>query len=153
MPRTRASAAAQAAVEARETAALLIHLTDLTRDSFESVARRFDLTTAQARALLALEAPAPMRSLAEHLRCDASYVTSIADRLEERGLVGRAARENDRRVKLLQLTDEGRRTRDALQAAVLEASPVMVALDDGERQVLRSLLEKASSAASRMPTD
>ncbi|TYP84905.1 MarR family winged helix-turn-helix transcriptional regulator [Blastococcus xanthinilyticus] len=132
--------------EARDTAALLMHVTELTRANFEAAAASFELTTAQARALLALEAAAPMRSLAEHLRCDASYVTGIADRLEGRGLVARATREGDRRVKLLELTDAGRRTRDALQAAMLESSPVMVALDADERHLLRTLLAKAGTA-------
>lgn len=141
-------ATGRAAGEARDTAALLMHLTELTLGNFGAAAAAFDLTTAQARALLALEAAAPMRSLAEHLRCDASYVTGIADRLEARGLVARATQEGDRRIKLLQLTDEGRRTRDALEAAMLAASPVMVALDDDERHLLRTLLAKASTAPS-----
>lgn len=132
------------AEEARDTAALLMHLTERTRQNFEDVAARFALTMAQARALLALADAAPMRSLAEHLRCDASNVTGIADRLEARGLVTRAARDGDRRVKLLALTDEGRTLRASLEAAMLKASPVMVSLDGDERQTLRALLAKAS---------
>lgn len=126
--------------------ALLMHLTERTRQNFEDVAARFALTTPQARALLALADAAPMRSLADHLRCDASNVTGIADRLEARGLVTRAARDGDRRVKLLALTDEGRELRAELEAAVLSASPVMVSLDSDERQTLRALLAKASRA-------
>ena len=134
------------AEEARDTAALLMHLTESTRQNFEDVAARFALTTAQARALLALADAAPMRSLAEHLRCDASNVTGIADRLAARGLVTRAPRDGDRRVKLLALTDEGRKLRTSLEAAMLKASPVMVSLNSNERQTLRALLAKASSA-------
>ncbi len=133
--------------EARDTAALLMHVTEQTRSGFETAAAEFDLTTAQARALLALESSAPMRSLAEHLRCDASNVTGIADRLERRGLVVRTAQDGDRRVKLLALTDEGRRVRDRLRDAMLAASPVMNALDAGERRTLRGLLAKASASA------
>lgn len=134
------------AEEARDTAALLMHLTERTRQGFEAVAARFGLTTAQARALLALADAAPMRSLAGHLRCDASNVTGIADRLQARGLVTRADREGDRRVKLLALTDEGRTLRGSLEAAMLEASPVMVSLDSTERQTLRVLLAKAGAS-------
>lgn len=143
---TRRRQTAQAAGEARDTAALLMHLAERTLHNFEAAAAAFGLTTAQARALLALEGAAPMRTLADHLRCDASYVTGIADRLEARGLVTRAAQEGDRRVKLLGLTDHGRKTRAALEAAMLETSPVMVALDAGERQLLRDLLAKAGGA-------
>ncbi len=134
------------AEEARATAALLMHLTEKTRQNFEDVAARFGLTPAQARALLALADAAPMRSLADHLRCDASNVTGIADRLEARGLVMRAAQDGDRRVKLLALTDEGRKLRGSLEAAMLMASPVMVSLDSKERQTLRGLLAKASAS-------
>ncbi|MBW3630045.1 MAG: MarR family transcriptional regulator, partial [Gemmatimonadetes bacterium] len=64
------------------------------------------------RALLALAEAAPMRSLAGQLRCDASNVTGLADRLEVRGLVTRVGQQGDRRVKLLALTDAGRALRD-----------------------------------------
>jgi DNA-binding MarR family transcriptional regulator len=135
-----------AAEEARDTAALLLHVTERTRQGFEGVASRFELTPAQARALLALSDAAPMRFLADHLRCDASNVTGIADRLEARGLVRRTSRKGDRRVKLLALTEEGRRLRQSLEEAMLDASPVMVALDGSERQLLRALLAKASGS-------
>ncbi len=146
------SAASTAAGEARDTAALLMHVTEQTLHNFEGAAAAFDLTLAQARALLALEGAAPMRSLAEHLRCDASYVTGIADRLEQRGLVSRSAQAGDRRVKLLLLTSDGRRLRAALQARMLETSPVMVGLDAGERAVLRDLLAKAAEAPAQAVT-
>ena len=133
------------AAEARDTAALLMAVTERTRQNFEDVAARFDLTTAQARAVLALADAAPMRSLAHHLRCDASNITGLADRLETRGLVARAEQHGDRRVKLLALTGAGRELRSALEAAMLEASPVMTSLDPGEREVLRGLLLKAST--------
>jgi DNA-binding MarR family transcriptional regulator len=128
-----------------------MHVTEQTLHNFEAAAAAFDLTVAQARALLALEGAAPMRSLAEHLRCDASYVTGIADRLEQRGLVSRAAQAGDRRVKLLQLTPDGRRLRSTLQARMLETSPVMVALDAGERALLRDLLAKAAGSQPTTP--
>ncbi|HEX5997483.1 MAG TPA: MarR family transcriptional regulator [Jiangellales bacterium] len=129
--------------EARDTAALLMHLTQLTLDNFEAVAASFGLTTAQARALLALEGPAPMRFLADYLRCNASYVTGIVDALESNHLVVRAVPDGDRRMKVLELTSEGRRTRTALEKAMLKASPVMTGLDAAERHQLRSLLNKA----------
>ena len=135
------------AAEARDTAALLMAVTERTRQSFEDVAAGFDLTTAQARALLALADAAPMRSLAGHLRCDASNVTGLADRLEARGLVTRAVQQGDRRVKLLALTDAGRELRKALEAAMLDASPVMTRLDADERRDLRDLLLKAAGEA------
>lgn len=127
-----------------QIASLLFGVTEWTRRSFEAVAASFDLTPAQARALLALEQAAPMRSLAELLHCDASNVTGIADRLEARGLVVRQAAEGDRRVKLLAITRDGTRLRARLEAAIAEASPIMTALTADEREALRLLLGKAT---------
>src|SRR5437764_5893348 len=53
-----------------------------------------------------------MRDLAEHWRCDASYVTAITDGLESRGLAERRALTSDRRVKTVALTERGRRIRE-----------------------------------------
>ncbi|HZG94812.1 MAG TPA: MarR family transcriptional regulator [Mycobacteriales bacterium] len=130
--------------EARDTAALLMAVTERTRRNFEDVAATFDLTPQQARALLALESAAPMRALADHMHCDASNITGIADRLESRGFVARAARDGDRRVKMLALTADGKKLRSALEAAIVDASPVMTALDSKERATLRALLAKAA---------
>lgn len=127
------------------TAGLLFALAERTRRSFEAVAARFDLTPVQARALLGLEEAVRMRSLAEHLHCDASNVTGIADRLEARGLVVREPAAGDRRVKLLALTPEGARVRQQLEDAVAGASPITTDLDVEEREALRALLRKAVS--------
>jgi DNA-binding MarR family transcriptional regulator len=136
-----------AAGEARETAGLLISVAERTRRSFDEVAAGFDLTPQQARALLALETAAPMRALADHMHCDASNITGIADRLETRGLVARSAQDGDRRVKMLALTEEGRELRSSLEAAVIAGAPVMSALDSKERATLRALLTKVAKAA------
>src|SRR5205823_3780422 len=70
------------------------------------------LSPMQAHTLRFLEHPVPMNELAETLWCDASNVTGIVDRLEARGLVERRPSPDDRRVKLLCLTDEGEALRD-----------------------------------------
>jgi DNA-binding MarR family transcriptional regulator len=125
-----------------DTAMFLMTVAEWMRRSFEEVAASFELTPVQARALLGLESPVPMRSLAEHLHCDASNVTGIADRLEAGGLVTRQASEGDRRVKLLALTPEGAKTRARLDAAIVDASPIKAGLSIDEREALRDLLSK-----------
>lgn len=130
---------------AHEIAGLLFRVTEQTRAVFESTARRFELTPPQARALLELEQPAPMRAVADRLRCDASNITGIADRLESRGLITREPDPNDRRVKTLVLTDSGRRARAELERAA-RSSPAMAALTPRERTSLRRLLAKMSTA-------
>ncbi len=74
-------------------------------------------STAGTHHQLVLAKPTPMRELADQLHCDRSYITSLADKLEERGLVKRIPGE-DRRVKLLALTDEGMAVRNKIAKAV-----------------------------------
>src|SRR5919197_504469 len=80
------------------------------------------LSFSQAHALRLLdpETPMPMSALAERLFCDASNVTGIADRLENRGLIERRSAEGDRRVKALVLTDAGVELRDRVYAIMSE---------------------------------
>ena len=66
---------------------------------FAEVAGQLGLTPLQARTVLWLEQPSAMGGLVEHLSCDASNVTGLADRLETHGLVERVTGP-DRRVKL-----------------------------------------------------
>jgi DNA-binding MarR family transcriptional regulator len=78
-------------------------------ESFHARLREHDLTPPQAIALRNLaEGPVAMGAMADRLQCDASNMTGIADRLEERGLVERRADPADRRRVVLALTDEGR---------------------------------------------
>lgn len=75
-----------------------------------------DLTPVQGLALRMLdpEAPLAMSALADTLACDASNVTGVVDKLEARGLIARQGAENDRRVKVLVVTDKGRELRGQL---------------------------------------
>ena len=74
------------------------------------------LTPGDMKALFALDRhePRPMRALAAGWACDASNVTWMVDRLEERGLVERRTSTADRRVKTVVLTAEGEATKATL---------------------------------------
>ncbi len=125
------------------------------RTSFPAVARQYDLTPGELRALLALDPdhPHPMRMLAGELRCDASNVTWLADRLEERGLVERRTDAADRRVKTLALTERGRRARGKISEHLRVPPPALLRLSAGELRTLHQLLEKCTSAPDPTPTD
>jgi DNA-binding MarR family transcriptional regulator len=129
-----------------EIAQLLFEVTEQMRRSFESNCARLGLTPPLARALLALDEQGPMRSLADVLRCDASNVTGITDKLEAKALVRRESAEGDRRVKLLVLTLRGKRLRRRLQVSIENQSPVTVGLTGVERETLRDLLAKLTAA-------
>ena len=88
----------------------------------------------------------PMRDLADHWRCDASYVTSLTDSLEERGLVERRAHPTDRRVRLVMLTDEGIAARRRAFEIVSQPPASFGALTAAEQRQLRDLLRKVAAA-------
>jgi DNA-binding MarR family transcriptional regulator len=111
--------------------------------NFGAVTAALDLPPAQARALLALQGPVPMRKLAHQLSCDPSNVTGIVDGLERRGLVTREPDPADRRVKRLACTEAGQRQRQVLQDRLYGGLGDLLELDeDGQRQ-LRDLLVRA----------
>jgi DNA-binding MarR family transcriptional regulator len=103
----------------------------------------YGLKPPQFFALNALDEPAPMSTIATLLRCDRSAVTWVTDRLEERGYVERRSDERDRRVKLLTLTEEGRRVRDELRARLATPPEALTSLTREEQRTLRDLLRKA----------
>jgi DNA-binding MarR family transcriptional regulator len=84
------------------------------RDQVMERLRNAGVTPPMAGTLQFLERPMSMKSLADHIGCDASNITGIADRLEAKGLVTRNVDPNDRRVKVLKLTPEGERLRDTV---------------------------------------
>ncbi|HEY3339173.1 MAG TPA: MarR family transcriptional regulator [Propionicimonas sp.] len=125
--------------ESRRLSGMLIHLAEQAKADFAEAVAPFGLPVHLARAILMLEAPAPMYQLADSLACDRSYITGLADKLEERGLVARVTGE-DRRVKLLELTESGAKLRREVSDAVAERSMVLSRLTASERQALEPLL-------------
>lgn len=131
---------------ARENAALVDQLWLVMRRIWEDAEERLapsGLTMKHSWALHALDEPISMRGLAERLGIDASYVTAIADQLEDRGLIERRPHPTDRRIKSLALTDEGRRVRDQILVDLWTAVPILDRLTGPERRELRQLLDKA----------
>src|SRR5918911_2116221 len=70
---------------------------------FPRVAHQLGLSPPQLKVLhtLAPGVELPMGALAESMFCDASNLTGLVDRLEERGLIERRPDPDDRRVKRL----------------------------------------------------
>lgn len=98
------------------------------------------LTMVQAHALMELAAaePGPMSRIAAQLHVDPSWVTGLVDRLEERGDVVRRPSPSDRRVKIVQLTEQGRQTNEALHRLTYDPPAEFVRLpDDDLRQLVR----------------
>jgi DNA-binding MarR family transcriptional regulator len=104
------------------------------------------LTPNDIRALMALEPGRgrTMGELAESWSCDASNATFIVDRLEERGLAERRTVPEDRRVKLVVLTDGGAEIRNRVLQRFFEPPPELLELTRADLEALRE-------AASRLP--
>jgi len=120
---------------------LLVYTAEETKAHFAQAIQPLGLSVPAARALLQIVAPIPMRELAGNLAYDPSYLTGLADELEQSGLIVRVAG-SDRRVKLLQLTEAGEAMRKSIGKAVGEGEPLSQRLDAAERATLVSLLEK-----------
>jgi DNA-binding MarR family transcriptional regulator len=117
-----------------ETIDLLMGLSHVLATNVAKVAAEYGLTPAQARVVVTMEEPAPMRDLAERLACDKSNVTGLIDGLEERSLVARQPDPHDRRVKQLVLTETGRRLRSTLHLRLYTEAPALSNLTPAEEQ-------------------
>jgi DNA-binding MarR family transcriptional regulator len=128
---------------ASESWQLVMELFGEDRPRMLDIQAEYGLKPPQFFALQALDEPAPMSAIANILRCDRSAVTWITDRLEERGYVERRSDEQDRRVKLLALTDEGRRVREEIRSRLATPPAALARLSPAEQRQLRDLLRKA----------
>ena len=79
------------------------------RSRLTRVAADYGLSPLHAHLLHVLEPPAAMGAAAGRMCLDASYLTGLADRLEELGLVRRRPDTTDRRVKILEVHAAGRK--------------------------------------------
>jgi DNA-binding MarR family transcriptional regulator len=112
---------------------------------FPAIARELDLHPGQAIVVRLLAEPRQMGELAEAMHCDNSNITGIVDRLEERGLVERRAAENDRRVKLIALTNDGRHLREELNTRMAEPPEALTRLSEDDLRTLRDILARAAA--------
>ena len=119
----------------------------------EVEAAGFDLTPVQYAALAAIAANPSIDqiTLAGLIAYDRTTITGVIDRLEQKGLVVRQASARDRRSRELLITDEGRRTLDAITPAVEAAQRLMVrGLSDAEARELVRLMQKAIAAGNEL---
>lgn len=113
------------------------------RPRIMEVGQELDLSPPQTIVLRSLDKPRPMGELAGVMRCDSSNITGIVDRLEERGLVKRTPAEGDRRVKLIALTEHGRKLRETLSRRMAVPPQQIAALPKADQEALRDILRRA----------
>jgi DNA-binding MarR family transcriptional regulator len=114
---------------------------------FPNIAAEFGLNPGAMNALLSLEPgePKPMGALADAWKCDASNVTWLVDRLEERGLVERVPQPTDRRVRTVALTRKGQKLRALIEERFFEPPEELRALSANDLTTLRRILHKIES--------
>ncbi|MCP3139226.1 MarR family winged helix-turn-helix transcriptional regulator [Pyxidicoccus xibeiensis] len=128
----------------RQAWTLLFELMHAHMRNFPALAAEFELSPVQAHVLRQLgEAPLAMSTLAGYLSCDASNVTGLVDRLEARKLVERRSSEQDRRVKMLVLTEDGAALRERLLERMAEPPEAIARLPDEDLRALRDIMRRA----------
>lgn len=111
------------------------------RDAKIALLARYQLTPPHAMAIGFIGGgPIRMSELADGLRCDASYVTAVVDRLEELGFAERRVSDSDRRVKHVVLTRKGRALADRLVEGFRVAPTRLDRLNPTQRRTLAQLM-------------
>jgi DNA-binding MarR family transcriptional regulator len=140
---TKTSSTTKSAV-AQEVWELLLDFFNQHRGQLFGMLGKLGLSPGDMKALFILDpdVPRPMGALAHAWDCDASNVTWIVDRLEERRFVERRMDPNDRRVKTVVLTPLGLKTRTKLQKGLYEPPGYLLALDSDTLEGLRDSMSK-----------
>jgi len=116
------------------------------RRAFDQALAPRGITSAQASVLAFLDEvghPITINQLARLLILESPSVTTMIDRLSERGLVERTGDPKDRRRTLVQLTEEGKRLQDSVREPGQQLyDELFDVLTDEDRQILRAILRK-----------
>lgn len=118
---------------------MVVRLSEHARADFGAAVAELEIPVLLARAILIVDGQTPMREIAEELGCDPSYVTAIADQLDQRGLARRTTGK-DRRVKVLALTDAGMQLHSQIADAVDRRGAFAHRLSQAQKQTLKELL-------------
>jgi DNA-binding MarR family transcriptional regulator len=122
---------------------LLMRAARTLRRRFGAVLAPWDLSPHQARALRVVGSGDGVRlsELAEALRIAPRSATEVADGLQERGLVERAADPTDRRAVVLTVTEAGRQVqREVDDARAADAQELFGRLSAADRAELARIL-------------
>lgn len=108
----------------------------------------FDLTPVQYAAMVAIEENPEIDAtrLSALVAFDRSTLGNVLERLETKGLVHRGPSKSDKRVKLLQLSPDGKALlRDSQSAVERAQARILGGLPDGDRMQLIKLLSQLVS--------
>lgn len=128
-----------------DLAAMMARLTRALTAAEVPVLRAHGLSMWGYVVLLALDGE-PVRSqsaLAEAIHADKTRIIGVLDDLQERALIERTPDPRDRRVRLLSITPEGRRLRNAAQRGIQRSEERLLArLTPQERNTFLKVLQE-----------
>jgi DNA-binding MarR family transcriptional regulator len=127
---------------------LLIKASITAKQRLNQTAEAHHLSIMQALTLCLIEPgeDVPMSEISDLLACDRSNVTGIVERLSVGAYIERRESSNDRRVKIIKLTDTGIALRDKLLPKVSDSdAPNLKNLSHDEVKELKHLLLKTIS--------
>lgn len=108
-------------ISATEAAMNLVITADLLRTRIGKLLRPWDVTPASGLALGILadaDEPIPPNQIAERMILTRATMTGLIDSLERRGYVTRTEDPTDRRVRPVEITEEGRRVAHESRSAI-----------------------------------
>ena len=135
-------------VRPRDGGSLIAQVHQLSGRVFSKILKKHgiaELNPAQGRIVYALwkEEPLSQSQLAERTRLDKSTLTAMLERLESAGQIRRAPDPDDRRTKLVHLTERNRTMHGTYTQASMEMLTVFYAsLDDAEIDAFERTLRK-----------
>ena len=130
--------------DASRAHAAMTHLVLEQTNPRQAVADATGISFSRARVLRRLlQGPARMTELAGRLGTDKPYLTLMIDDLVQRGLVTRMVAPDDRRAKVVALTDAGQALAAEAERIVSQPAPGLARLSPEELATLVRLLAKA----------
>jgi DNA-binding MarR family transcriptional regulator len=133
---------------------LLAQIGTFAAKQFAERLARLSLTPAQAGVLRILQRHSPLsqRELAEQLGMHASRLVALMDEMETLGLATREVSSSDRRIHTLRITPKGTETLREIGRVAQEHNQMLASsLSEGERETLRSLLERIAQEKGLTP--
>jgi DNA-binding MarR family transcriptional regulator len=88
-----------------------------------------------------------LSQLGARMGVDPGWVTDVVDKLEQRGEVRRVTSSEDRRVKMIELTEKGRETWRYMDGAIAAGPAQLADLAEHELRTLLRIAERLAKAA------
>lgn len=125
------------------------HISDVLQKNCNSALASKGLTMSQLTVLHVLYNTADnemtLKELEKHLQVAQSTVVGIINRLQQKGFIESYSSAEDKRVKIVSMTDDGKKSFLESQSYAFESeSYILSCLSETEQNILNSLLEKIS---------